>query len=308
MEKVILRAIKEVSNKEISVKKNYKLFRIIEKITNTPILKKNKYKDVIFNLGDRNIKTRFFNTSLIKNGLIIFIHGGGWISGSVESYTNICLELAEKTKRSVVSIDYRLAPEYPYPNGLNDCYEVIKLIMDNLNKMNLKNEDVCLMGDSAGGNLVAAISIKSRKEKDFKIKKQILIYPSLQCNYSKKTRYKSVIEKGKDYLLTQKQLQEYISLYIPNTKDLCSPFVSPMNVKFPFFQPDTLIITAEHDPLRDEGKGYARKLKLYCNYVEYYNVEGAIHGFLSNSLDKKHKEITYKKIIEFLGDNNEDKK
>ena len=308
MKKVVSNVIKKISNSDLNVKSNYKLFRVVQKIINVPSLKKKGYKDVVFDLQDRNIEARIFNSTGTINGLIIYIHGGGWVLGSKESYTNVCLELSHVTKRALISIDYRLAPEYPYPNGFNDCYEVIKIIMDNLDRIGLKTEDVCIMGDSAGGNLSAAISIKSRQTRDFKISKQILLYPALQSDYSDRTKYKSVIEKGKDYFLTQKLLQDYISLYVEDPKELNNPLVSPMNVKFPFFQPDTLIITADNDPLRDEGRKYARKLKLYFNYVEYYNIKGAMHSFLTNPLDIKAKEFAHNKIVEFLGDIDESKK
>ena len=195
-----------------------------------------------------------------------------------------------------------MAPEYPYPFGFNDCYEAINLIMENLESLNLKEEDVCLMGDSAGGNLVAAVSLKARDTRDFCVKKQILLYPALQTDYSNKTKYKSVIENGKDYLLTQRQLQEYISLYITDPKQKNDPYVAPLKAKHLFFQPRTLIITSNNDPLRDEGKRYASRLKLYFNAVKYYNIEGAIHGFLSQPIGKKNKIEAYNKIIEFLGD------
>lgn len=308
MEKITSEVIKGISKTDISIKKNYKLFRILQKIINPSFINKKDYEDIIFDLEDRKIKARVFKSCTGKENskLIIFIHGGGWVTGSVDSYTNTCIELSHRTNRMVVAIDYRLAPEYPYPAGFNDCYEVTKLIMNNLGSLNLSYKDVCLMGDSAGANLVAAISLKARDTKDFKIENQILLYPALQTDYSNKTKYKSVIENGKDYLLTQKQLQEYMNLYVTNPKDLNNPYVAPLKARTLFFQPRTLLITSNHDPLRDEGKKYARRLKLYFNYVVYYNFEDAIHGFLSQPIGKKHKMEAYKRIIQFLGDDKDE--
>ncbi len=306
MKKIVNHAIKNISNQDINIKKNYKIFRLLQKVVNPSIFNRDDYEDLYLTIGERQIRIRAFNPfkDTKKRKVIIFIHGGGWVIGSIESYTKTCVEIAQMTNRIVISIDYRLAPENPYPAGFDDCYDVVNLIMNNLDNIGLKQKDVCLMGDSAGGNLVAAISLKSRKTKDFKIREQILLYPALQNDYSDKTKYKSVIENGKDYLLTQKQLQDYMSLYVKNTNDLNSPYVSPLNVRFPFNQPRTLIITANNDPLRDEGKSYARKLKLYLNDVTYYNFDGAMHGFINQFLAKNYKIEAYNKIIEFLGDEN----
>ena len=304
MKKIATEVIKEISRADVSIKKNYKLFRVLQKVINPSFINKKDYEDIVFELHDRSVKARVFKKvhGVENPKLIIFIHGGGWVTGSVDSYTNTCNELSNKTKRIVIAIDYRLAPEYPYPFGFNDCYEAINLIMKNLKALNLKEEDVCLMGDSAGGNLVAAVSLKARDTRDFCVKNQILLYPALQTDYSNKTKYKSVIENGKDYLLTQRQLQEYISLYITDPKQKNDPYVAPLKAKHLFFQPRTLIITSNNDPLRDEGKRYASRLKLYFNAVKYYNIEGAIHGFLSQPIGKKNKIEAYNKIIEFLGD------
>ena len=307
MKKIFSDVVKKITNSDLNMKKNYKLFRLLQSIVTADFINLKSYEDIEFDLDDRTIEARVFNKVTNPKGLIIYIHGGGWVLGSKESYTKPCLELAEKTKRIVVSIDYRLAPEYPFPNGLNDCYECIKIIMNNLDKTRFNNKDVCLMGDSAGGNLVAAIVIKMRQTRDFKIEKQILLYPSLQADYSSHTKYKSVIEKGNNCFLKQKRLEEYISLYVKDKKDINNPLVSPLKDKFPFFYPKTLIITSDNDPLRDEGKKYANKLKLCFNKVKYYNIIGAMHGFFNNPLDKKFKEYVYKKIIEFLGDIDESK-
>ena len=309
MKKIVNHAIKNISSYDINIKKNYKIFRLLQKLISPNFFHKGDYEDLYLSIKEREVRIRVFNPfdDSTKRKIIIYIHGGGWVIGSVESYTKTCIEMAKITNRIVVSIDYRLAPEYPFPAGFDDCYDTVNLLMNNLNDIGLKREDICLMGDSAGGNLAAAISIRAKKTKDFVIKEQILIYPALQSDYSNNTKYKSVIEKGRDYILTQKQLQDYMSLYVSN-KDLNNPYVAPLKVKFPFFQPRTLLITADNDPLRDEGKCYARKLKLFLNDVVYCNLEDAMHGFLENPIGKKHKYITYNKIIEFLGDMNYENK
>lgn len=307
MKKIVDGVIKNISSYDYNLKKNYKIFRVLQNLLNPSVFDKKEYEDVFLELPDRKIRTRIFCPfdKPEKRKAIIYIHGGGWVLGTLEVYTKTCLELAKQTNRIVISIDYRLAPEYPFPCGFNDCYDVVELIMSNLDEFGLKEEDVCLMGDSAGGNLTAAVSLKAKKTKKFKLKEQVLIYPAVQSDFSDKTKYKSIIDNGKDYLLTQKQIQDYMSLYVKDAKDLNNPYVSPLKARFPFNQPRTLIITSDKDPLRDEGKAYAKKLSLFGNKVMYHNVEGAMHGFLTITLNKKHKEEAHNKIKEFLGDANE---
>lgn len=307
MKKIMDNLVKNISSFDPNIKKNYKILRLLQNIVSPNWINNKDYHDFILNVDNRDIRTRVFNFNHDSQNkkAIIFVHGGGWVIGSLSSYTKTCIEIAKKTKRLVISIDYRLAPEYPFPAGFNDCYDAIKLILNYLNEINIQNKDVCLMGDSAGANLIAAVSIKASKTKEFKVLQQVLIYPALQSDYSNNTKYKSVIEKGKDYFLTQKQLQDYISLYVKDEKDLSNPYVSPIKAKFLFFQPKTLLVTADNDPLRDEGKHYAKRLLLHFNNVTYCNIEGAMHGFLTRPLEEKYKEQVYNKIIQFLGDTNE---
>jgi len=307
MNEVLKKIIQKISHRDINVKKNYKLLRFLQNVVSPSFLNRDDYRDVVVCINNRNIKCRVFepknNSKKLK--AIIFIHGGGWATGSISTYTKICMDLSKKTHRMIIAIDYRLAPEYPYPAGFDDCYDVTKFIMDNLDKIGLSKNDICLIGDSAGGNLVAAIVNKSKNTKDFEIKQQVLLYPSLQMNYSSTTKYKSVIENGKDYLLTRKQLQDYVDLYLIDKSKINDIYVSPLNKKLFFRYPKTMVITADNDPLRDEGKSYAKKLKLFFNKVTYYNFKGAMHGFLSYSMGKKYKEETFEKIVKFLRDNNE---
>ena len=177
---------------DFDVKKNYKLFRLFQKIVNPTLNKKKKFQDIKVKLSDRKVPVRIFNPFCDNemHKIIIFIHGGGWVSGGVDTYANICYTLANKTQRIVVSIEYRLAPEHPFPSGFNDCYDVINLIYKNSLSLNIEKNDIAIVGDSAGGNLSAAVCQKALDEKSFRIEKQILLYPALQADYSENTKYK----------------------------------------------------------------------------------------------------------------------
>ncbi len=254
-------------------------------------------------VGNREIPIRlFFPEKKSLNKVLIFFHGGGWVTGNIDTYSNVCANMADTTGHLVISVDYRLAPEYPFPNGLEDCYYATREIFTHLELINCKEDDITLIGDSAGGNLAAVVSLMARDRCEFIPKKQILIYPATNYDHSKSSPYKSVIENGQDYVMTSRRIQDYMDLYVPNEEDRISPYVAPILSSDFSNQPSTLIITAEYDPLRDEGEAYGHKLKEYGNKVTILRIKDALHGFLSNPLNNVHNDQAYEKINEFLAD------
>ncbi|SEW33771.1 alpha/beta hydrolase [[Clostridium] fimetarium] len=253
--------------------------------------------------GDYLVPVRIYRTKKHKRvediPVILFLHGGGWVSESVETYNRICKNLADKTNHVVVSVDYRLAPEYKFPTALEDCYAVAKAIFLN-NDLNIKPENITLVGDSAGGNLAAALSLLARDRGEFMPKRQILIYPCVNSDFSDETPYRSVIENGMDYLLTRKNMIDYVDMYKSCDEDLQSPYFSPILTKDFSNQPKTLIITAEFDPLRDEGEAYGKKLSEAGNEVEIHRISDALHGFFALSTRYFHVKQLYKYMNEFL--------
>lgn len=266
----------------INVKKNYRLHRRI-------IIAAHPYIKNLYNLLDkrimcegREIPVRIFQPEQSQGfKVIVFFHGGGWVTGNIDSYTNICANMANRTGYIVVSVDYRLAPEYPFPAGLNDCYYVAKEIITNDGLLGQKPEEVVLVGDSAGGNLAAVVSLLARDRGEFIPSKQILLYPLVYSDHSKNSPFPSVHENGTGYLLTAKRISDYMGLYIKKKEDRYNPYVAPYLAKDLSNQPDTLIITAEYDPLRDEGEAYGKRLLEFGNKVKIERIPGALHGFLS---------------------------
>ena len=230
---------------------------------------------------------------------LLFFHGGGWVTGNIESYDSVCSTMARMTDRIVVSVDYRLAPEYPFPTALEDCYCVAKELF--LNQSSLDAEDVTIIGDSAGGNLAAALSLMARDRREFFPKQQILIYPATFNNHTETSPFPSVRENGTDYILTAKTISDYMEMYGSQSKDWRNPYFAPLLEKDFSKQPRTLIITAEYCPLRDEGEAYGRKLQEAGNDVTIERMPNALHGYFS-SLPKKHHLIqdTYQIINRFL--------
>lgn len=305
MNNIRKKLLKIISKPHINLKKNYKAYRKLLEIINPPLKPLYKTFDHKIMVGQREIPVRaFFPKKESYSQILVFFHGGGWVTGNIDTYTGICANMANKTNSLVISIDYRLAPENPFPAGVEDCYYATKEIFSYLDLFNLKSNDIILIGDSAGGNLAAVVSLMARDRGEFFPRKQILIYPATNSDHSENSPYSSIVENGKDYFLTSKRIQDYMDLYIADEKDRLSPYVAPILAKDLSNQPKTLIVTCEFDPLRDEGEAYGQKLKDFGNSVKVHRISNAIHGFIANPLANEHINQLYKYINDFL---NEDK-
>lgn len=299
--KILKKIIRILSIPHINLKKNYKVYRKILGFFNPPLSPLYKSLDHKITMNNREIPVRAFFPETIKySKILIFFHGGGWVTGNIDTYTRMCANMANETNCLVISVDYLLAPENPFPAGLEDCYWVTKEIFSNPGLLNSKKEDIILVGDSAGGNLAAVVSLMRRDRGEFVPKKQILIYPATNYDHSENSPYKSVVENGTDYIMTSKRIQDYLDLYAPNEEDRKNPYIAPILSEDLSNQPDTLIITAEFDPLRDEGEAYGEKLKKFNNYAEIHRIPNAIHGFFSNPLAAEQVEKSYEFINKFI--------
>jgi len=278
--KVVRAALKALSYNELDIKKNLQMHRNFVNMTRRQILKP-LFKTRDYKIGSKNynIPVRIFSNHVNSDfPVLLFFHGGGWVTGNIDSYNKVCINIARLTDCKVVSVDYRLAPENPFPAGLEDCYNAAKAFITN---DVINDKEVILIGDSAGGNLAAALSLLAKERKEFTVNKQILIYPSTYNDYTDKSPFKSVMENGTDYLLTSKRIRDYMDLYKSREEDVYSPYFAPLLSNDLSMQPRTLIITAEYDPLRDEGEEYGRKLREAGNYVEIYRIKDALHGFFA---------------------------
>lgn len=231
--------------------------------------------------------------------VMLFFHGGGWVTESIDNYERICARMAVATNHIVVSVGYRLAPEYKFPVGLEDCYAVAKELYTG-KIAGIDPEQITVIGDSAGGNLAAALSLLARDRGEFLPKRQILIYPALYGDYSDASPYPSVQENGSDYLLTSGKMRDYIELYASSEKDKKNPYFAPLLAEDYKNQPKTLILTAEFDPLRDEGEDYGRKLSEAGNEVEIHRISDALHGYFALGIKYYHVKESFELINEFL--------
>lgn len=240
----------------------------------------------------------FYPEKRLHEEKIIYIHGGGWVIGNIDTYTTACMNLANHLGRIVYSIDYRLAPENPYPAGLEDCLRAVDFLLTP--KEGEKEKKWILMGDSAGANLSAAVSLRRKEENKRLPETQVLLYPLTHWDHSEDSPFDSVQENGYDYGLTIKKIQEYMELYAPEEEMRKSPYLAPLMADDLSDQPDTLIITAEYDPLRDEGEAYGAALKKAGNQVEVRRILDSVHGFITYSPSAAPLSEAYKIMNRYL--------
>lgn len=218
-----------------------------------------------------------------RDDVLVFFHGGGWVTGDIQSYTPACTTMAELTGAVVASVDYRLAPEHPYPAGLQDCFRVARQLLEHPERAGIADaRSVVLVGDSAGGNLAAVVSLML-KERGLKgADRQILLYPVTHWDHDPATSpFGSVRVHGEDYRLTNTEVRDYQELYVPDPARRKDPHVAPLMAPDLSGQPETLVITAELDLLCDEGEAYGAALRAAGNAVRVHRVDGALHGFIA---------------------------
>ncbi len=210
---------------------------------------------------------------------LVFYHGGGWVLGDLEYSDLSCRMLANDVGCVVVSVDYRLAPEYKFPTPLNDCYDAFKWVVDNAGGLGVDPQRVAVGGDSAGGNLAAAVAIRARDENGPKVAHQLLIYPVTDRDFETQS-YK---DNGDGYLLTRSAMEWFWNHYITSPADAEKAIASPLRVSDASGLAPATVITAEYDPLRDEGEAFAKKLRDAGVPVVDKRYDGQIHGFFHMS-------------------------
>lgn len=210
--------------------------------------------------------------------VLVFFHGGGWVIGSIETYDPVCRSLTNAGQCIVVSVEYRLAPEYKYPAAPEDCYAATKWVAENAASLNGDPSRVAVGGDSAGGNLSAVVSLMAKEHGGPKLVFQLLIYPATDY-YLPGTP--SITENGEGYFLTRDSMVWFSNHYLPENFDRYDPYTFPLHAQDVSGLPPAFVVTAEYDPLRDEGELYAQRLKDAGVRVQQKRYNGMIHGFIS---------------------------
>ncbi|RPE72164.1 acetyl esterase [Pacificibacter maritimus] len=210
---------------------------------------------------------------------IFFAHGGAWVVGNVESHDNLCRQICAATGVKVISADYGMAPENPFPHQTQDCICIYDWVLSKAADFGIKPEKIILCGDSSGANLVTVLSHELKgRHGDMPIG-QVLIYPSVAL--SKHRDYPSWKTYPTGYLIGEASLARTIEHYLRNEADLTDPRVSPLLFEDFSGLPPALVITAEHDPIRDGGREYAEKLISAGVETHFLECPGTIHGFMT---------------------------
>lgn len=209
--------------------------------------------------------------------ILMYFHGGGWVIGSPDTVETTCTMLANRAGAIVISVDYRLAPEHKFPAAAEDCYAATLWAAENAREIGGDPERIAVSGDSAGGNLAAVISIMARETGAPKLTYQVLFYPV--TDYSFETE--SYKQNGEDYFLTTAMMKWFWGHYLNTDEDGRDWRASPLQVTDPSNLPPAFVVTAEFDPLRDEGEAYAQLLLRGGNTVTLKRYDGQIHAFVT---------------------------
>ncbi|WP_066321708.1 alpha/beta hydrolase [Bacillus sp. FJAT-29814] len=215
-----------------------------------------------------------------ENPALVFYHGGGWVIGNLDTHDDICRALTNYANCVTISVDYRLAPEHKFPAAVEDSYAAVQYVYDHAEDFQVDRNRIAVGGDSAGGNLAAVVTNLAKDKNSPSICFQLLIYPSTNVGGEPTS---SMVENAQGYFLEKGTMEWFRNCYLNGEEDKQNPLVSPM--LYEDFQglPPALVITAEYDPLRDEGEAYAKKLAEAGVKVETIRYHGTIHGFVSMS-------------------------
>jgi len=229
-------------------------------------------RDEVLAGKDGDIPIRRYVPTGDLEGLCLYFHAGGWVIGDLDTADPLCRRLAHIAGCELVSVDYRLAPEHPYPAALDDAFAALQWAVS------LQKGAIVLAGESAGANLAAACTIRARHNAPLQIAGQVLIYPVLDHDFTTGS-YREL--GGCNYLLSEADMRWFWDSYCPPGVNRDDPLVSPLRVASAVDLPSALICVAELDPLRDEGLAYAALLAADGVDVQSRCDEGMLHGYLS---------------------------
>jgi acetyl esterase/lipase len=212
---------------------------------------------------------------------LVYFHGGGWVIGDLDTHDAVCRTLANGARCAVFSVEYRKAPEAPFPAAVDDCFSALAFVFNDSEKLKTDRSKIAVGGDSAGGNLAAVMALMARDAGgpafSSPLSFQLLIYPGTDQQMA----HPSIERNGEGYLLTKKSMQYFRGHYLPHKEDWLDWRASPLLAKSLAGLPPALVMTAGYDPLLDEGRAYAERLKQEGVATEYREYADMVHGFIT---------------------------
>jgi acetyl esterase len=209
--------------------------------------------------------------------LLYLIHGGGWVYGDLESHDGVCRYLTEQAGIRVLAVDYRRAPEHPYPAALDDCFAAYRWLREHAGDLGADPNRIAVGGDSAGGNLSIAVCLRAREEGLPQPAAQILVYPA--TDFSQRLPSRAMFGEG--FYLSKQFMDRCEAAYVASGTDTTDPLLSPLQAKDLSGLAPALVVTAGFDPLRDEGEAFARRVADDGGVVVLKRHAGLIHGFFN---------------------------
>ena len=222
--------------------------------------------------------------------VLVYFHGGGWTVGAIDSWNSLCRSLCNAAGVVTVVVDYRLAPEHKFPAGPEDCYAATDWVAKNAASIGGDPARVAVGGDSAGGNLAAAVSLMARDRGGPRIAFQLLIYPATDAGLDTPSQHQF---QDDGYILSRQDMVWFWGHYLNGDEDKTNPYACPAQASSLHGLPPALLVTAGFDPLRDEGEAYAARLQEAGVKAECIRYEGVTHGFvlMASMLDETRKAI-----------------
>jgi len=246
-------------------------------ISDAPLESVQEVADLVVPAPQGGIRTRLYRPSDGVLPLIVFFHGGGWTLNDLDTHDRVCRRLANSTEAVVLSVDYRRSPEFPYPAPIDDSYLVTVWAIANADRLHVDPARVCVAGDSSGGTNATVVALLARDRGLPPLRYQVLLYPVTDAPSMESPSYR---EREVGYSLGRAFMEWFWEQYTTPGLDLDDPYLCPLRAQNLAGLPPALILTAEFDPLRDEGRRYAERLRDAGVDVEYRNVENQMHGFM----------------------------
>jgi acetyl esterase len=240
--------------------------------------------DPVHEVSDRRIEgpggeipIRVYRPGEGTRAVIVFFHGGGWAIGDLDSHDALCRSLANATGAVVVAVDYRLAPEHRFPAAADDSLAATQWVAAHREELDVDPARLAVMGDSAGGNLAHVVALMARDGDGPAIALQVGLYPVTSADLDRQ----SYVDNGTGYFLTRATMEYFWDEYVPDQGARTNPYAAPLAAPDLSGLPPSHIITAEHDPLRDEGEAYANRLREAGVTSTNARYGGMFHGFFN---------------------------